>query len=62
MMVMMIEMDWGFEIETRIRIRVIGMEICIVIGFKRGLRFIIGLWIRVDKGIGIRTRTWIWTD
>ena len=47
MVIMMIEMECGFGIETGIRMRISmrswivnGMEICMVIGFKRGLRFL----------------------
>ena len=62
MVIMMIEMEWGFSIETRIRMRISmilgmenGMEICTVNGFKkRGLRFIMGLCVGVEKGLGLR--------
>ena len=33
-----------------------------VIGFKRGLRCIMGLLIGVDKGTRVRIGMWIWTE
>ena len=57
MVIMMLEIEWGFGIETGIRMRIsmrfwmeIGMEICMLICLKRELVSIMGLWIRVfDK-------------